>query len=106
MALNRRHDVRVEVSWKGRREFDPLHSRGSHRAQQATERRRALKSFQAAFCFRTITVHVLANQMNLFVAVAAKLAYLRDDVGGFPALFAAARIRHDAVSTKLVTTFD
>ena len=96
----------MEVPWKRSREFEALHSRGGHGAQQATKWGCAFNSFQAAVRFGTIAVHILTNQMNLSVAVTAKLVYLGNYVGSFPALFPAARVRHDTVSTKLVTAFD
>src|SRR5436853_2631147 len=44
--------------------------------------------------------------MNLFVPVTPQLANLGDDVRGGATLLTPARIRHDAVSTELVTAFD
>src|SRR5258706_10054885 len=80
MLINRRHNVPVKVAWERRREFDALRSSRGHRAQQATEWRGALGSFQTAFGFRTITIHVLADKVNLFVAVPTKFVYLGNDV--------------------------
>src|SRR2546423_6122549 len=106
VLINRRHDVRMEVAWKRSGEFYALHFGGGHRPQQATEWGGALDFFQTTLSPGTITIHILTNQMNLSVPVAAKFVYLRDNVGSLPALFPAARVRHDAVSTKLVAAFD
>src|SRR6476660_5213097 len=44
--------------------------------------------------------------MNLFVTVTSQLVNLGNDVCGGATLLTPARIRHDAVSTELVTAFD
>src|SRR2546430_13878930 len=79
MFINRRYDVRMKVTGKRGRKFDALHFGRGHRAEQSAERCGAFNSFQTTFRLRTITIHVLTDEMNLVIAAPVKLVDLRND---------------------------
>src|SRR6185436_648649 len=80
MLVNGGDDVGMEVAWERRSELNPLHARRRHCAQQTTEERRASKAFQACFCFGSIAIHVLADEMDFAIAMQAQFVNLGDDV--------------------------
>src|SRR5437763_17113916 len=100
------HNVGMKVPRKGSRELDPLHAGRSRGPQQPAKWRRPLEAFQARLGLRTITVHVLPDQVNLAIASGAQLVYLGNDLRCRAALFSPTRERNDAVGAKLVTAFD
>src|SRR5207247_7987741 len=51
-------------------------------------------------------VNVLADQMNLFYALSAKLKHLPNNFGSSQAFLAAARKRNDTVSAKFIAALD
>src|SRR5687767_6617389 len=96
----------MKIARKRSRKLNPLDPGRGDGSQQTRKERRAFEVLQPRFCFRPVAVHVLADQMNLAIAVIAKLLYLGDDVGRRPTLLPAARKRNDAVSAELVAALN
>src|SRR5687768_7707354 len=96
----------MKIARKRSRKLNPLNSRRGDGPQQTRKKRRPFEVLQPRFCFRPVAVDVLADQMNLAIAVIAKLLYLSNDVRRRSTLFPAARKRNDAVSAELVAALN
>src|SRR5438067_8604716 len=90
VLIYRGNDVRVKIARERSRKLNSLHPSRRNRTQQTTERSRTLETLKARCGSWSIAIYVLANQVNLFVAMAAQFVNLSDDVGSRATLFAAA----------------
>src|SRR5687767_1101855 len=87
-------------------ELDSRHSGRSDGPQETTKRSGSGESLQPNTTFRTITVYILSDQMNLFVAQRLETYDFRDDFTCGTASFPSPRVRNNAERTELVAAFD
>ena len=78
VLVDRGHDIRMKVARKGCRKLNSLDSRCRCGSQQTAEGGGAFQAFESGFSFGPIAIDVLADQMNLAVAMIAQFPYLID----------------------------
>lgn len=98
-----RHNICVKIPREGGSEFDPLHARRRHRAQESGEGGGAAKLSQAVVRSRAIAIDVLPYQLHLPVTLSAESANLLDDLQGRATALPPTRERDYAVGAKLIT---
>ena len=80
VLLDGGNDVRVKIAWERGRKLDSRQASGGNGSQQAAERRRARETFESIFNSRAVTVDVLADEMNFFLAKRLQALRLGDDL--------------------------
>ena len=106
ILFNGADDVLVEIPRKGSRELDSRHFSRGYSTKQSAEWCRTSKSFEPIVNSWSITIYVLPNQVNLFVAKIFESPGFFDNFRCWSALLSSPRIRDDAKRTELVAAFD
>src|SRR5829696_6931061 len=84
------NDVRMKITRERGRKLDARQASRGNGAQQTAKRRGAGKAFKTVFDSRPVAVHILADEMNLFVAERLEPLRFRNDLARGPALFTSA----------------
>src|SRR5688572_1773741 len=104
--LDSRNDVGMEITREGGRKLNTRKSGGRNCSQQTTKWSRSWKTLEPVFNTWPVTIHVLPDQVNLFVTESLQFLCFSNDLARRPAALATTRIRNDTKRTKLVAAFD